>query len=73
VPQDVQVFSPKPKLFVFLELIKKGYQIAAELQSLKFPDAYKGKGLKFTHIPVSFKEGKEKIISVIWFFYFKKN
>ena len=61
VPQDVQVFSPKPNIICFFGVDKKMlHKVAADVQSLKFPDAYKGKGLRFTHIPVSLKEGKKK-------------
>jgi len=61
VPDDIQVFLPKPHIICFFGIDKKKvHKVASDLQHLKLPDAYKGKGLRFTHLPVSLKEGKKK-------------
>lgn len=61
VPNDIQVFLPKPNIICFFGIDKKKvHKVASDLQLLKFPDAYKGKGLRFCHMPVSLKEGKKK-------------
>lgn len=61
VPLDIQVFLPKPTIICFFGIDKKKvHKIASDLQLLKFPDAYKGKGLRFTNVPISLKEGKKK-------------
>ena len=61
VPTDVQVFLPKANTICLFGIDKKRlYQIAAQLQSLKVPDSYKGKGLKLAHTKLSLKEGKKK-------------
>lgn len=61
VPTDVQVFLPKANTICLFGVDKKRlYQIAAQLQSVKIPDSYKGKGLKLAHTKLSLKEGKKK-------------
>lgn len=73
LPQDVQVFVPKPNVICFFGIDKKRlYQVASQVQSLKFPDVYKGKGLRFKHVNYLLKEGKKKI-EVLWCFFFKKS
>ena len=60
-PDDVQVFLPKPNVICFFGIDKKRlHKIASDVQSLKLPDAYKGKGLRLSHIHLSLKEGKKK-------------
>jgi len=61
VPEDVQVFLPKQNVLCFFGVDKKRLnKIAAEVQFLKFPDSYKGKGLRLKHVKYSLKEGKQK-------------
>ena len=61
LPDDVQVFLPKPNVICFFGIDKKRlHKIASDVQSLKLPDAYKGKGLRLSHIHLSLKEGKKK-------------
>jgi len=55
------VFLPKQNVICFFGIDKKRlHKIAADVQSLKLPDAYKGKGLRLSHIHLSLKEGKKK-------------
>lgn len=61
LPQDVQVFLPKPNVICFFGIDKKRlYQVASQVQSLKIPDVYKGKGLRFKNVNYLLKEGKKK-------------
>jgi large subunit ribosomal protein L6 len=61
LPQDVQVFLPKQNVICFFGIDKKRlHQVASEVQSLKYPDAYKGKGLRFKNAVHLLKEGKKK-------------
>jgi len=60
-PEDVEVFLPKPNLICFFGLDKKRlHNLAAQVQNLKIPDAYKGKGLQWKNVKYNLKEGKKK-------------
>ena len=61
LPSDVHVLLPKPTLVcVFGVDPKRVAQLAADLQALKWPDAYKGKGFRRKDLPLRLKEGKKK-------------
>jgi large subunit ribosomal protein L6 len=61
IPEDVKAFLPKPNVICFFGIDKKRlHKIASEVQSLKFPDVYKGKGLRLFNVNLRFKEGKKK-------------
>jgi len=61
LPKDVQVFLPKSNVICFFGIDKKRlYQVASQVQSIKSPDVYKGKGLRFKNVKYFLKEGKKK-------------
>ena len=61
IPDDVEIKCPKPT-----EITVKGAnkqrvgQIAAEIRSLRKPEPYKGKGIRYEGEYVRRKEGKKK-------------
>ncbi|PCI24068.1 MAG: 50S ribosomal protein L6 [SAR324 cluster bacterium] len=61
IPPYIRVFAPKKTVLVVEsiddQLLK---EFCARLQSLKAPDAYKGKGILYKNQTVILKEGKKK-------------
>lgn len=61
VPLSVDAECIKPTLIRLKGLDKQTvYQIAADIRSLRVPDSYKGKGIRFLGEKLQLKEGKKK-------------
>lgn len=61
IPQDVQIFCAKAKGTLLIVKGIENYrvnQIAAEIRSLRIPDAYKGKGIHKENEVLRLKKGK---------------
>jgi large subunit ribosomal protein L6 len=61
LPESISAISPKPDHLVLFG-IKKDFlnQIVAEIQNLRKPDPYKGKGIQIEGQTLNLKEGKKK-------------
>ncbi len=61
VPEDIEVKCPKPTEIEISGIEKQRVgQVAAELRSLRPPEPYKGKGVKYAEERIIMKEGKKK-------------
>ena len=61
IPPDIRVFVPKPtQLLVFGIDRQRVHQVAAQCRSIKPPEPYKGKGLRYQTEVIRRKEGKKK-------------
>ena len=61
LPPDVKVFLPKPThLIVFGIDHQHVTQVVSQFKAIKFPEPYKGKGLRLKFEQVIRKEGKKK-------------
>lgn len=61
LPESISAICPKPDHLVLFG-IKKDFlnQVVAEIQSLRKPDPYKGKGIQIEGQSLNLKEGKKK-------------
>lgn len=61
LPNEISAICPKPDHLVLFG-IKKDIlnQVAAEIQNLRYPDPYKGKGVRIEGQVLNLKEGKKK-------------
>jgi large subunit ribosomal protein L6 len=61
IPAGIQIKAPKPtEVEITGADRQKVGQIAAEIRSLRPPEPYKGKGIKYAHEKIRRKEGKKK-------------
>jgi len=61
IPKNIRAFSLKPSLFCLYGIEKNCItQVAAEIQNLKLPEPYKGKGIKLKDQIIKIKIGKKK-------------
>lgn len=61
IPDDISVKCPKPTLVTISGIDRqKVSQIAAEIRSIRKPEPYKGKGVKYVDERILRKEGKKK-------------
>ena len=61
IPDDIEVKCTKPTELVISGIDKqKVGQFAAEIRSLRKPEPYKGKGVKYQEEIIRRKEGKKK-------------
>tara|TARA_B110001450_G_scaffold255939_1_gene284813 strand:- start:1547 stop:2065 length:519 start_codon:yes stop_codon:yes gene_type:complete len=61
LPQGVDAICPKPDHIVLFGTQKDFLcKVASEIRSIKSPDSYKGKGLRFEDEVLILKEGKKK-------------
>src|SRR5262249_27673079 len=61
VPAGIAIATPKPTEIVITGIDKRQVgQTAAEIRSLRPPEPYKGKGIKYSNESIFRKEGKKK-------------
>jgi large subunit ribosomal protein L6 len=61
IPEGIQIQTPRPVEIVISGIEKqKVGQVAAEIRSLRPPEPYKGKGIKYSDEQIFRKEGKKK-------------
>ena len=61
VPEGIQIQTPRPVEIIISGIEKqKVGQVAAEIRSLRPPEPYKGKGIKYADEQIFRKEGKKK-------------
>lgn len=61
IPNNIRAFSLKPNLFCLYGIEKTQInQLASSIRNLKFPEPYKGKGIRFKDEKISLKTGKKK-------------
>ena len=61
IPNDIKVECPKPTELVVIGIDKQRVgQFASEIRSLRKPEPYKGKGVRYSDEFVRRKEGKKK-------------
>lgn len=61
IPSGIKAFLVKPTLLGLYGIYKPQLtQVASEIQNLKLPEPYKGKGIRFKNEIVSLKTGKKK-------------
>jgi large subunit ribosomal protein L6 len=61
VPEGIQIQTPRPTEIIISGIEKqKVGQVAAEIRSLRPPEPYKGKGIKYADEKIFRKEGKKK-------------
>lgn len=60
IPEDVLVKAKKSKIVVFGVDKNRVSQVAAEIQSLRKPDVYKGKGIQYNNAVLRLKVGKQR-------------
>ena len=61
VPEGIQIQTPRPTEIVISGIEKQTVgQVAAEIRSLRPPEPYKGKGIKYAGEKIFRKEGKKK-------------
>ena len=59
LPSDIDVFFKNPNfIIVYGTNFEKVSQIAAEIRSLKIPEPYKGKGIRYLNEHIIKKKGK---------------
>ena len=59
LPEDIDVFFKNPNyIIVYGTNFEKVSQIAAEIRSLKVPEPYKGKGIRYINEYIIKKKGK---------------
>jgi len=60
LPEMIRFRAYKYRLFIFGPDRSVLNELALRIKSLRFPDAYKGKGLKFGKEVLKFKPGKQR-------------
>lgn len=60
IPEDVLLKAKKSNILIFGIDKSRVSQVAAELQSLRKPDAYKGKGIQYVDRNLILKVGKQR-------------
>ena len=61
IPEGIQIATPKPTEITITGIdSQKVGQVAAEIRSLRGPEPYKGKGVKYSDEFIFRKEGKKK-------------
>lgn len=61
IPENIKAFLPEPTLLCLYGVDKNQVtQIAAQIQQLKKPSPYKGKGIRLLNSPIRLKPGKRK-------------
>jgi large subunit ribosomal protein L6 len=61
IPEGIGIFAPKPTEVAITGIDKRQVgQVAAEIRSLRPPEPYKGKGVKYANEFIFRKEGKKK-------------
>jgi large subunit ribosomal protein L6 len=61
IPSDIVVLCLRPTLILLKGIDKKSVSLlACRIRSIKVPDAYKGKGIRYDNEIVRIKPGKQK-------------
>jgi ribosomal protein L6P/L9E len=60
IPRDVIIKSKKGRILIFGIDKQIVYNVASEIQSLRYPDIYKGKGIQFFGKNLTLKIGKQR-------------
>jgi len=60
IPQDIIIKLKKGRILIFGIEKQRVFSVAAEVQSLRYPDIYKGKGIQYFDKNLVLKVGKQR-------------